>query len=139
MDPTFSERPLAEIEQTFEDLLVRGVLRGEPSVDRGAGLPEGCGPVMRAVAQRFRSVTLTEVEIEVSFGSGGLAEDELGGWRLIASPEEIDVRIMPGWSVGRGAEGDAVMDATWSPRGDDVAVHSTILHFLVRAAVGDRA
>ncbi|MFM7051694.1 MAG: hypothetical protein ACKOYN_06130 [Planctomycetota bacterium] len=139
MDPTYDERPRAEVERSFEDLLVRGVLVGTRAEGRGGSLPEGAGPVLQALARRFGSLTLTEVEITISLSQGAAAEDELGGWRLAASPAEIDVRIMPGVAVGAGAPGDAVVDATWSPSGDDVVVHSTIVHFLVRSAVGDGA
>ena len=37
------------------------------------------------------------------------------------------------------ATGDMILDATWSPQSQhEVVLHSTILHFLVRAVAGDR-
>ncbi|MFM7051314.1 MAG: hypothetical protein ACKOYN_04160, partial [Planctomycetota bacterium] len=79
MDPTYDERPSAEVERLFEDLLVRGVLLGTPAEGRGASLPDDAGPVLQALARRFSSLTLTEVEITISLSQGAAAEDELGG------------------------------------------------------------
>jgi hypothetical protein len=70
---------------------------------------------------------------------GAIADDAIGGWRLAAEPEEIDIRLAPSDGPVANADGEVVLDATWSPRASaEVARHSTILHFLVRAAVGDR-
>lgn len=138
----FDEATLDRVEQTFERLVAQGVLTAERTTEEAlvlARVPAHAGPVFRSLAQRYRSVGLPEVGVCIMLHDGEIADDALGGWRLRAEPEELDIRISPsaGWPDAPG--GDVIVDATWSPRsGSEVAQHSTILHFLVRAAVGDR-
>lgn len=139
---SFDERPLSIVERAFEDLLVRGILIGEPSSAESLAtgqIPEHTGPIFRALARRFRSIRLAEVDVTIVLHRGAIADDAIGGWRLAAEPEEIDIRLAPSDGPVANAGGEVVLDATWSPRASaEVARHSTILHFLVRAAVGDR-
>jgi hypothetical protein len=139
---TFDERPLADVERAFDDLLVRGVFAVEPATPESlvtAQVPAHAGPVFRGLARRFRSVRLPEVDVTITLHRGEIAEDAIGGWRFAAEPEEIDIRLAPPSGPVANESGDVIFDATWSPRASaEVARHSTILHFLVRAAVGDR-
>lgn len=139
---SFDERPLGDVERSFETLLARGILRGEPSSAEAlmtAQIPAYTGPVFRALARRFRSVSLPEVEVTIVLHQGQITDDAIGGWRLAAEPEEMDIRLALPNGLASNADGDVILDATWSPRASaEVARHSTILHFLVRAAVGDR-
>lgn len=139
---TFDERPLADVERAFDELLLRGIFAVEPATPESlvtAQVPAHAGPVFRALARRFRSVRLPEVDVTITLHRGEIAEDAIGGWRFRAEPEEIDIRLAPPSGPVANESGDVVFDATWSPRASaEVARHSTILHFLVRAAVGDR-
>ena len=139
---TFDERQLADVERAFEDLLVRGIFAVEHATPESlvtAQVPAYAGPVFRALARRFRSVRLPEVDVTITLHRGEIAEDAIGGWRFAAEPEEIDIRLAPPSGPVANESGDVIFDATWSPRASaEVARHSSILHFLVRAAVGDR-
>jgi hypothetical protein len=139
---TFDERPLADVERAFDELLLRGIFAVEPATPESlvtAQVPAHAGPVFRALARRFRSVRLPEVDVTITLHRGEIAEDAIGGWRFRAEPEEIDIRLAPPSGPVANESGDVVFDATWSPRASaEVARHSSILHFLVRAAVGDR-
>ena len=138
MEPTYDERPLADIKRRFEQLVARGELEVVPATAddlRRARIPAHAGSVFVSTARAYRSVRLNVADVVFHLHEGGEVEAEPGGWRLRAEPEEIDLRI-----ATRGVpEDDWVVDATWTPHGDEPAVHSTILHFLVRAAVGDSA
>ena len=140
--PTYDERPLEDCERTLEALIARGTLVAEPATaeDRArARIPAHSGPVFRRLAGWYRSIRLAEVDVTVELHDGAVADDALGGWRLAASPEEIDVRLAAQGDAPPNPTGDLVLDATWSPRSDEeVVVHSSIVHFIVRAAVGDR-
>lgn len=137
LPPTYSEQPLDAVERAFEQLLLRGELEGIAATHddlRRARVPDGAGEVFLRLARRFRSIRLVLADVTISLHEGTVADDELGLWRLSAEPSEIDVRI------GDPQAPDRVIDATWSPRSDDeLVVHSTFLHFIVRAAVGDKA
>jgi hypothetical protein len=139
---SFDERPLAEVERAFDELLLRGIFAVEPATPESlvtAQVPAHAGPVFRALARRFRSVRLPEVDVTITLHRGEIAEDAIGGWRFTAEPEEIDIRLAPPSGPVANESGDVIFDATWSPRASaEVARHSSILHFLVRAAVGDR-
>jgi hypothetical protein len=139
---SFDERPVADVERAFDDLLIRGIFSVEPATPESlvtAQVPAHAGPVFRALARRFRSVRLPEVDVTITLHRGEIAEDAIGGWRFRAEPEEIDIRLAPPSGPVANESGDVVFDATWSPRASaEVARHSSILHFLVRAAVGDR-
>lgn len=138
MQPTYDERPLADVQKHFERLVATGQLEVVAATGddlRRAAIPADAGPVYRALAKAYRTVRLREVDVVFHLHEGEQPEDALAGWRLRAHPEEIDVRL-----ATRGAPGDDwVVDATWTPHGDEPAAHSTIVHFLVRAAVGDRS
>ncbi|MEY3025640.1 MAG: hypothetical protein RLZZ238_537 [Planctomycetota bacterium] len=136
--PTFDERPLPDVERTLEALIAKGVVEVEPATgeDRArARVPSEAGPVFRAFAGRYRSVRLVEAEVSIELHRGSIAEDAIGGWRFDADPSVIDIRL----ASRDGADtGDRIVDATWSPGNTrEVAVHSTIVHFVVRAAAGD--
>jgi peptidoglycan/xylan/chitin deacetylase (PgdA/CDA1 family) len=136
---SFPERPLDDAERSLERLLARGELVVEAaSADdlKRARVPASAGPVYLALARRYRAVTLAVAEVRIDLHAGTLAEDELGGWRLQTEPDDIDLRL----AAPKGGElaTDLVYDATWSPHGSGAVVrHSTIVHFLVRAAAGD--
>lgn len=134
--PTYSEQPLDAVERAFERLLLDGELAGVPATHddlRGARVPAGAGEVFLRLARRFRAIRLVVADVTISLHEGELADDELGLWRLAAEPAEFDVRL------GDPQAPDRVIDATWSPHaGDELVVHSTFLHFIVRAAVGDK-
>ena len=136
MQPTYPEAPLDVVERAFERLLLSGELEGvlASSDDvRRARVPDGAGEVFLRLARRFRAVRLSVADVTISLHAGELADDDLGLWRLASEPAEVDVRI------GDPSAPDRVIDATWSPDSpDELVVHSTFLHFIVRAAVGDR-
>ncbi|MFM1868715.1 MAG: hypothetical protein RL591_2123 [Planctomycetota bacterium] len=139
---SFDERPLADVERAFDELVLRGILAVEPATPESlvtAQVPAHAGPVFRALARRYRSVRLPEVDVVITLHRGVIADDAIGGWRFAAEPEEIDIRLAPPTGPVANESGDVIFDATWSPRASaEVARHSSILHFLVRAAVGDR-
>jgi hypothetical protein len=139
LEPTYPERSLEAVQAAFAQLVQDGRIRVTPAEGASGEVPAWWGPVARDLAGRFTQITLVEVEIEFSLSRWASCDDELGGWRIDAQPEELDVRLIEGAAVGAGAPGDAVFDATWTPRGDEVALHSTLLHFLVRSTVGNRA
>lgn len=138
----FDEASLDRIERAFERLVAQGILTVEPTTEEAlvlARVPAHVGPVFRTLARRYRSIGFPEVGVRIVLHDGEVADDALGGWRLRADPEELDIRLPPpgGWSDASGT--DVIVDATWSPQsGSEVAQHSTMLHFIVRAAVGDR-
>jgi hypothetical protein len=133
---------LTDVERAFEKLLEKGVLTGEPATAESlaaARIPAHAGGVFRALARRFRAVRLPEVDVTIFLHEGAVADDAIGGWRLHAEPEEIDIRLASSDGPVPNPDGDVILDATWSPRASaEVARHSSLLHFLVRAAVGDR-
>ena len=136
---TFPERPLEDAERSLERLVARGELVVETASAedlKRARIPASAGPVYLARARRYRTVTLAVAEVRIHLHAGTLAEDELGGWRIQTEPDDIDLRLAAP-SGGEHAT-DLVYDATWSPHGSGAVVrHSTITHFLVRAAMGD--
>jgi hypothetical protein len=138
----FDEAPLAEVERAFEILVAQGRIR---LVSEGAGrtdaraLPEHVGSVYRRLLSQTRRVELVEVQVSIALDACVEASDPIGGWRLDAMPEEIDIRIAPSAGEVANPSGDVILDATWSPRGSgEIMVHSTLLHFLVRSVAGDR-
>lgn len=135
----FPERPLAEAEAALERLMARGEIAVEPATADDlarARVPASAGPVFLSLARRFRSLTLVLAEVRVELHDGAIADDPLGGWRLRTEPPEIDLRL--GMPAEDERLSDTVYDATWSPRGSGAVVrHSTVVHFLVRAAAGD--
>ncbi len=139
---TFDEAPILDIERALERLIADGTLVVEvASTDdlARARIPEHAGPQFRALARRFRTIRLREVDVAFHLHDGSIADDALGGWRLRAEPAEIDVRLASAHGSIDNSSGDVIVDATWSPRAThEVAQHSTIVHFIVRAAVGDR-
>lgn len=136
---TYDERPIAETEAALERLLLRGEIVGEPATADDlarARVPASAGPVFLSLARRFRAVTLAVAEVRIALHDGDEAADALGGWRLLAEPPELDLRL--GAPDAGELIADIVYDATWSPRGSGAVVrHSTVVHFLVRAAAGD--
>lgn len=140
----FPERPLAETEAILERLIAAGAIRGEPATAddlRAARIPASAGPAFRALARRFRSVTLALAEVRIELHAGAPVDDALGGWRFTSDPPDVDVRLhVPDDARTEARASDVILDATWSPRSAaDVVRHSTIAHFLVRAAIGDGA
>lgn len=143
----FDEAPIAEVERAFERLVADGRIRIESPVQRSAAvgvegvdgpIPAHVGPIYRRLFARARMVELVEAQVAIELDRCMAAADPIGGWRLAASPEEIDLRLAPRSGVQDNDSGDVVLDATWSPRGSgEIVVHSTILHFLVRSVVGD--
>ena len=137
-EPSFPERDLAVVEQAFERLLVRGDLAAEPATAedlRTAALPANAAQFLR-IARRFRTIRLVIAEITFHLHRGAPIEgdDRLGAWSIATDSPELDIRL------GHADRPDAVMDLTWSPKsGAEVVVHSTFLHFIVRAAAGDAA
>ncbi|MFM7260619.1 MAG: hypothetical protein ACKO3W_08450 [bacterium] len=138
----FDEPALDRVEQAFVRLVASGVLVCELATEESrvlARIPAHAGPVFRSLARRYRSIAFPEVGVRVVLHDGDVGDDALGGWRLRAEPDELDIRLPPpeGWPGSRS--GDEIVDATWSPHdGSEAAQHSTILHFIVRAAVGNR-
>jgi hypothetical protein len=137
----FPERPLAEAERALERLLASGEVVGEAAAAehlRAARVPASAGPAFLSLARRFRSVRLSFADVRIDLHAGGPVDDALGGWRLATDPPEIDLRLAA--PTGATQADDTVYDATWSPHGSGAVVrHSTIVHFLVRAAAGDGA
>jgi len=139
---TFDEPPLEDVRRAFEILLARGSIVGERAPVESLALarvPEHAGPIFRSLAKQYAALHLPEVDVTILLHDGTAPDDAIGGWRLPAEPSEIDIRLPPpgGWPDAPG--GDVIIDATWSPQsGSEVAQHSTMLHFIVRAAVGDR-
>jgi hypothetical protein len=148
---TFDERPIEDVERTFAEVVAKGMIRTEAATaeDRArARIPAHAGPVFRTLAGRYRAIELSEVGVKFVLHDGAVADDSLGGWRIRAEPDEVDVRLAPqsGLDIhtlhasADKSTGDVILDATWSPRTSiAVARHSTFLHFIVRAALGDRA
>lgn len=134
--PSFEERPLADVERSFERLVAEGLIEVEraPVDGRAAhAVPPNAGPSLRRLLKEHGSIRLVEADLRLDLRALQLCDDTIGGWRIGASDEAVDIR------VGVGPTGDEVLDATWSPtRGGEVMRHSTIMHFIVRAAVGDR-
>jgi hypothetical protein len=139
---TYDERPLPEVERSFERLCAEGriVVEAATAEDRArARMPAHTGPVFRQLAGTVRSVRLVDADVTVVLHQGSIANDTLGGWRFEANLEEIDVRLAPTDTDIANATGDMILDATWSPQSQhEVVLHSTILHFIVRAVAGDR-
>ena len=136
---SYPERPLAEVERLLEELIARGEIVAERATAEDlarAQVPASAGAAFMSLARRFRSITLAAAEVRIDLHRGEVADDELGGWRLGVDPAEIDLRLaLP--PAGEPTT-DLFYDATWSPRGSGGVVrHSTAVHFIVRAAVGD--
>lgn len=145
---TFPERTLREAEDALERLLASGEIGGEHATHDDlarARVPASAGPAFLALARRFRSLTLTMAEVRIDLHAGAAIDDPLGGWRLGADPAEIDLRLaVPHEAQDDGdaavARSDVVYDASFRHSGSEpIVLHSTIVHFLVRAAAGDRA
>jgi hypothetical protein len=132
--PTFDEPDLLTVERAFERLVASGELVVVPATAdelTRTVLPQGA-TVFGRWARRFRSVRLEVAEI--TFLLHGLApiDGGLGRWKLETDSPELEIEI------GAADAPDMVFDLTWSPKsGDEVVVHSTFLHFIVRAAVGN--
>lgn len=142
MLPSYPEQPLEHVLKVFDSLVQDGTLAVERAAVGASGPPihaMHAGPAFVALAARYRRIRLVECDIAFDLHAISLCEDELGGWRISSDPEEIDVRLLPSLPVGGEATGDAILDATEAPGIDDVAIHSTIVHFLVRAAIGNQA
>ncbi|MEY3144311.1 MAG: hypothetical protein RLY21_2804 [Planctomycetota bacterium] len=137
----FPERPLEDAERALERLIAQGkVVPERATIDqlKEARVPASAGTAFLALARRYRAVTLAVAEVRIELHDGSIAIDALGGWRLRTEPPEIDLRLAA--PAGGEASTDIVHDATWSPRGSGAVVrHSTMVHFLVRAAAGDDA
>ena len=143
---SFPERPLDEAETTLERLIACGQIAADPADADDlarARVPASAGEAFRRLARRYRSVSLVVADVRIELHRGEPVEDALGGWRLVADPPEVDIRLAV---AGEAADSDGtcvercdtVFDATLSPLSAcDVVRHSTIVHFLVRAAVGD--
>jgi hypothetical protein len=135
-EPTYPERSLADVTQVLEGLLARNLVVAHFSTTDDlakARIPHRAGPAFLALARAYRCLRLRDADVSFHLHEGVAVDDEIGGWRLRADPPEIDVRIA---TLGIDAD-DTVVDATWSPHGDEVVVHSTFTHFIVRAAVGN--
>ena len=157
--PTFDEPDLVAVQRVFDRLLASGEIVAEPnSAEECAGGPTlgSAAREFHRLSRRYSSVRLVLAEItfhlhrcepvepraEPPLGTRGL-----GDWRLGSDAPELDVRI------GHPEAPDMVFDHTWSPKSsrspmaidgissspgvDDVVVHSTLLHFIVRAAAGN--
>jgi len=133
---TFDERPLPEVERSFERLLAAGRILSTPALAEDlarAQVPADAGAVFRRVARAHKELHLREVDVRIYLHEGAVEQDPLGGWRLRADPPELDIRLCvlekPDW----------IVDATLAHGSfDDCAVHSSILHLLVRAVLGNR-
>lgn len=136
--PSFDERPLDEVERKLERLIASGrvgVTAASTDDLARARVPAHAGPAFLRCARAYRSLRLIEAEVEIVLHDGEAVDDDLGGWRLRSEPEFIDIRLA---ASGVGNEsGDVILDASWSPRGEEVCVHSSFAHFVVRAVVGD--
>lgn len=140
--PTFDEPPLAEVLRSLETLIARGrvvVERATAEDLAKARVPAEAGAAFRSLARAYRRVTLVESEVAIELHDGEEADDALGGWRLRTDPDFLDIRIAPHGALAAAAAGagDIVVDASWSPRGEEICMHSTLAHFVVRAVVGD--
>ena len=143
----FDERALEDVERSFEQLVADGTLKVEraSAEDRAkARIPAHAGAVFRTLAGQYRVIELGQVGVAFFLHEGSIADDDIGGWRLRVEPFEIDVRLAPqgGTHVDAidNASGDVILDTTWSPKAThEVVRHSTLLHFLVRSALGDKA
>jgi hypothetical protein len=139
---TFDEPPIEDVRRAFEILLARGSIVGErASVESlaSARVPDHAGPIFRSLAKQFAALRLPEVDVTILLHDGTAPDDAIGGWRLAAEPSEIDIRLAPPTGQISNPDGEVILDATWSPRASaEVAAHSTILHFVVRAVCGDR-
>lgn len=143
----FDERALEDVERSFEQLVADGTLKVEraSAEDRAkARIPAHAGAVFRTLAGQYRVIELGQVGVAFFLHEGSIADDDIGGWRLRVEPFEIDVRLAPqgGAHVDAidNASGDVILDTTWSPKAThEVVRHSTLLHFLVRSALGDKA
>lgn len=143
----FDERALEDVERSFEKLVADGTLKVEraSAEDRAkARIPAHAGAVFRTLAGQYRVIELGQVGVAFFLHEGSIADDDIGGWRLRVEPFEIDVRLAPqgGTHVDAidNASGDVILDTTWSPKAThEVVRHSTLLHFLVRSALGDKA
>lgn len=137
-EPTFPERELAVVERAFERLLASGDIAAEPATAddlRIASLPVDAPEYLR-LARRFRAIRLVLAEITFDLHRGRPIEgdDGPGVWSIASDSPELDIRL------GHADRPDAVLDLTWSPKAEaEVIFHSTILHFIVRSAAGDRA
>jgi len=134
-EPTFAERSLDEVERAFERLIAEGRIEVEkaPLEDRTRRAVPQAGPVLRRVLDEYRVIRLVESDLSLDLRRIEAPNDPIGGWRMRASDDAVDIRI------GVGPSGEAVLDATWSPtQGGEIMRHSTILHFVVRAVAGDR-
>jgi hypothetical protein len=140
--PTFDEAPLDEVLRQLETLIASGRVAIERATGEdlaNARVPAAAGAAFLSLARAYRRVVLLESEVAIELHDGEEAPDELGGWRLRADPDFLDIRLAPLGAMAaqiHGA-GDIVVDASWSPRGEEICVHSTFAHFLVRAVVGD--
>lgn len=134
LQPTFDEPDLLLVERAFERLVASGELRVVPASAEDiarAVLPDGAS-VFGQLARRFRSVRLELAEITFVLHDVVPIDGGIGRWKVETDSPELEIQI------GTADAPDMVLDLTWSPRsGEDVVVHSTFLHFIVRAAVGD--
>jgi hypothetical protein len=133
---TFDEAPLPDVERAFERLLASGRIVSTPTLQEDlarAQVPAETGPIFRRVARAHKKLLLREVDVCVFLHEGAVASDALGGWRLRTEPPELDIRLcaceQPDW----------IVDAT-PLRGssEERAIHSSIVHLLVRAVLGNR-
>ena len=140
--PTFDEPPLAEVLRTLEAL----VARGRVAVERAAAedlakarVPAAAGAAFLSLARTYRRIELVESEVAIELHDGEEAPDAIGCLRLRTEPDFLDIRIAPHGAIAAAVDGagDIVVDASWSPRGEEICVHSTFAHFVVRAVVGD--
>jgi hypothetical protein len=140
MQPTFDEPSLADVRQALERLIASGKISAVPATAdsrANARIPASAGPVYRELATAFRSLGLPEAEIDFCLHQGEPCEDDRGGWRVTADPAELDVRLLP--TSAANPAGDVIVDCSFSlDTPDEDVVHSTFLHFIVRAAVGNR-
>jgi len=136
LEPTYFERDLADVARTFERLIVNGEISCVPATVEGvrtASLPAGAEQ-FRRLAVRFKSVTLVVAEITFHLDRCVPIEGDqhLGAWTVGTDSPELDIRI------GHAQSPEMVFDLSWSPKsGAEAVMHSTFLHFIVRAAVGD--
>jgi hypothetical protein len=138
MIPTFDERPTGEVERMLERMLADGRLaatRATADDLARARVPAHAGPVFLRIARAHRTLRLVDAEVEIDLHDGEEATDAVGGWRLRADPDFLDIRLAP--PANWNPSGDLVLDASWTPRGDELCVHSTFAHFVARAVAGD--
>jgi hypothetical protein len=138
MIPSFDERPIDEVERILERMIADGRLAAtRATVDdlARARVPAQAGPVFLRIARAHRTLRLPDAEVEIDLHDGEEMTDEIGGWRLRSDPDFLDIRLAP--RAEWNATGDVVLDASWTPRGEELCVHSTFAHFIVRAVAGD--